>query len=83
MTNTVIELVKAQKFFYRDNYRKALKVLFFCQFLILVLVIVNFYFATHRTIPGFYASSSDGFITPLKSLDKPTFTRAELAGLGG
>lgn len=83
MTNTVIDLVKTQKFFYRDYYRKALKALLVCQVIMILLVVAIFYFATHRSVPGYYASSSEGFITSLKALNQPTFSKAELAGLGG
>lgn len=83
MTNTTIQLVKSYKFFYRDYYRKALKVVIYCQFVILALVVANFYFATHRPIPGYYASSNAGIITGIKVLNQPGFSKATLDELGG
>lgn len=78
MTNTIIEQVKSQKFFYRDYYRKVTKVLVVCQFIIVALIAAVFYFATHRPVPGFYASSSNGAITPLKPLSQPNYSNTAL-----
>lgn len=78
MTNTIIEQVKKQKFFYRDAYRKVAKLLVVCQFIIIVLIALLFYFATHQPVPGFYASSSNGIITPLRPLNQPNYSNTAL-----
>lgn len=78
MTNTILEQVKAQKYFYRDYYRKAAKLLVICQFVIVALIAALFYFATHRPVPGFYASSSNGAITPLTALSQPNYSNTAL-----
>lgn len=78
MTNTLIDQVKSKKFFYRDYYRRTIKVLVVCQFIIVALIAALFYFATHRPIPGFYASSSNGVITPLKPLNQPNYSNTAL-----
>lgn len=78
MTNTLIDAVKVQKFFYRDRYRAAIKLLVVCQFIIILLIPLVFYFGTHRPVPGFYASSSNGAITPLNALNEPNYSNKAL-----
>jgi hypothetical protein len=63
MVSTVLEKVKSRKFFYRDLYRKELVLL-----IALIIVVA----ANHlRTVPYFYASSSDGILTPLTAMSQP------------
>lgn len=78
MTNTIIDAVKLQKHFYRDRYRAAIKILVVCQFIIILLIPLVFYFGTHRPVPGFYSSSSNGVITPLTALDHPNYSNTAL-----
>ncbi len=78
MTNTIIESVKEKKFFYRDYYRRAIKLLVICQFIIILLIPLVFYFGMHRPIPGYYSSSSNGGITPLNPLNQPNYSNTAL-----
>lgn len=71
MINTVIEQVKSQKYFYRNIYRKALNILIVILFIEAILTAALIYVVTHRPLPYFYASSSDGILTPLKALPEP------------
>jgi hypothetical protein len=73
MVSTVLEKVKSRKFFYRDLYRKELVLLIAliimsAVWIALIIVVA----ANHlRTVPYFYASSSDGILTPLTAMSQP------------
>jgi len=71
MINTAIEKIKLRKGFYRDLYRKELLILII--FLVSQFVIIGMvmYVFTNQNMPPFYASSSDGILTPLKAMPTP------------
>ena len=71
MINTAIEKIKSRKGFYRDLYRKELIILIVFLFSQLVLIGMVVYVFTNQTMPTFYASSSDGILTPLKAMPAP------------
>lgn len=78
MADDALELVKLRNNFYRDNYRRLVVA-------VLLLIIVNLalvggivYLLTHRPAPQYFATSADGRITPLYSLNEPVVSPPEL-----
>lgn len=67
-----IELVRSRKGFYRDNYNRVCVGLLFSLIIILLLSGLDIYLAVIRPVSDFYATSIDGKITRLVSLDSPT-----------
>lgn len=66
-----IELVRSRKGFYRDNYNRVCIGVLVALIIILLLSSLVIYLAISRPIPYFYATSMDGKITRLVSLDSP------------
>jgi multidrug efflux pump subunit AcrB len=60
MAEHVLDQIKGQKNYYRDNFRRLLKYLFRCVIAILVLSVLIIYFALNRKEHSYFASSSDG-----------------------
>lgn len=73
-----IEQVKARKYFYRDYYRKASTVLIGVLLLIAILSIAIVYLYGQRTIPAYYATSSDGKLVPLSPMEAPNYSSSPL-----
>jgi hypothetical protein len=71
MTSTAIDRVKSRKNFYRNLYRKEIILLMALLLMMFVWVVMIVYVATHRKVSDFYASSSNGIITPLKPMPVP------------
>jgi len=71
MINTAIDQVKARKFFYRNYYRKGLNILIGMLALEFILTGFSFVIVKDYKVPKFYASSSDGILTPLRSMPEP------------
>ncbi len=67
-----IELVRSRKGFYRDNYNRVCIGLLFSLVIILLLSGLAIYLTVFRPVSDFYATSMDGKITRLVSLDSPT-----------
>ncbi|MES1986729.1 MAG: DotI/IcmL/TraM family protein [Pseudomonadota bacterium] len=63
--------IKNQKNFYRDNYRLALNLLLFALIILLLLVAALFYVKVTQPPRAFYATSNEGGITKLHSLNTP------------
>ncbi len=70
-----IELLKSRKGFYRDNYNRVCTALLLTLFIILLLSVLDIYFAIFIPTPDFYASSQNGKLTRLVSSDFPSITR--------
>lgn len=66
-----IELVRSRKGFYRDNYNRVCIGLLIALFIILLLSTLVIYLAIFRPVSDFYATSTDGKLTRLVSLDSP------------
>ncbi len=71
MPHYATESERIRNHFYRDNYRRLIKILLLCLFVIVMLVGVIFYLV--MTIPSetYYASTEDGRVIPLKSYESP------------
>jgi hypothetical protein len=66
-----IELIRSRKGFYRDNYSRGCIALLVALMGIVVLSALIIYLAVFRPVSDFYATSTDGRITRLVSLDTP------------
>ena len=66
-----IELVRSRKGFYRDNYNRVCIGLLLALVTILLLSALVIYLAVFRPVSDIYATSMDGQITRLVSLDSP------------
>lgn len=64
MAKLSFDEVKAQKNFYRDNYRRVITVLLFSFILSLILVVVIIYIYLTQSEPFFYAT--DGVKAPIQ-----------------
>ncbi|MEM1243237.1 MAG: hypothetical protein AAGG80_00280 [Pseudomonadota bacterium] len=60
MQGRTIDEVKSHKHFYRDNFRRGVKLLFWLLILMLVLIVVTFYLFTTWPEADYYATSTDG-----------------------
>lgn len=65
------ELIKLRNFFYRDNYRRLIAILFFMIILTLLLGYWVIYLLMHRPEPRYFATNAQGGITPLYQLSSP------------
>ncbi len=63
-----IELFKARKGFYRDNYNRVCVALLLVLFIILIVSGVVIYLTIYSPTPDFFASAQDGKLTHLISL---------------
>jgi intracellular multiplication protein IcmL len=73
-----LELVRLRNNFYRDNYRRVVFALLLMIFICIGLVVTIGYLVTHRPAPQYFATSSDGRITPLYPLNEPMVSTSEL-----
>jgi len=69
--NVTYERVKARKNFFRNLYRKELVILIISLITQIILIGMIMLVLAHRVVPTFYASSSDGILTLLKSMPSP------------
>ena len=78
MINTTIGQIKQRRFFYRGFYLKGLNMLLVLLAIEIVLAGVVLYISAHRQIPAFYASSSDGILSPIKAMPSPNLSNKPL-----
>jgi hypothetical protein len=64
------DVIKQQKNFYRELYRRDIKGLIGMFVIISLLVMGISYIAAHRPAPTYYATSSDGALVPLTALQR-------------
>lgn len=73
-----LEYVMLRNNFYRDNYRRVVLALLVMIIINLGLVGALFYQISHLPSPKYFATGSDGRITPLYPLDQPVVNPSEL-----
>lgn len=78
MVNMLRERIKGQKYFYRDNYRRGCNLLVVMLLVICGLVLANVFVYMSRSLPDFYASSSNGTLASLTPMDTPNYSHAPL-----
>lgn len=78
MADDAIELIRLRNNFYRDNYRRVLFALLLLLLLDISLVGIIYYQITNRPAPQYFATSTDGRITPIYPLSDPMMAPSEL-----
>jgi intracellular multiplication protein IcmL len=78
MTDTALEVVQMRRNFYRDSYRRVVTVLLFMIISNLVLAGIVYYLVTHQPEPKYFATSTDGRITPIYPLTAPMVSDSAL-----
>jgi intracellular multiplication protein IcmL len=71
-------IVKNRNDFYRDNYRKVVGMLLFSVLIMTILVGGLIYLITNPPQPRYFATTTDGRISPLVPLDQPNISQAAL-----
>jgi intracellular multiplication protein IcmL len=78
MPESALDVVELRKNFYRDSYRRVVTALLVMIVLCLILAITVYYLATHRPEPRYFATSTDGRITPIYPLTAPMVSDSAL-----
>lgn len=78
MVEDAVELIRLRNNFYRDNYRRALAAVLFLLLINIILVGIIFYQIANRPAPQYFATSTDGRITPIFPLSEPMVAPSEL-----
>lgn len=71
MAEDALKQIVNRNEFYRDNFRRVTYIMLLSVLINVVLGFLSLYSFTHRPDPKYFATSSDGRITPLYSLDQP------------
>jgi len=78
MAESALEVVQMRKNFYRDSYRRVVIALLVMVITNLLLAFIIYYLATHQPEPKYFATSTDGRITPIYPLTAPMVSEAAL-----
>lgn len=78
MTRLTLEEIKQSKNFYRDHFRRLVRVLLGSIFVILFLLMVLAYVVLNRSEPHYNATNSVGFIDRLTPLSQPNMSSQAL-----
>lgn len=78
MADDAVEVVRLRNDFYRDNYRKVVLALLLSISIVVTLIGALTYIITHPPVPQYFATTTDGRITPLVPLDQPNLSSAAL-----
>lgn len=78
MPDSALEIVQMRKNFYRDSYRRVVTALLLMVFVNLILSFIIYYLASHQPEPRYFATSTDGRITPIYPLSAPMVSDAAL-----
>ncbi len=78
MADESLELVRLRNNFYRDNYRRVMKLLLIMSCVMVVLVLTMAYLFTHRPEPKYFATTQSGRVLELVPLSTPMLTTEAL-----
>ena len=78
MTEESLELVRLRNNFYRDNYRRVMKLLLVMSLVMVVLVLTMAYLFTHRPDPKYFATTQSGRVLQLVPLSNPMLSTEAL-----
>jgi intracellular multiplication protein IcmL len=78
MAEDALELIRLRNNFYRDNYHRIVGALLVLLLVNFILVGVVFYQIYDRPSPQYFATSTDGRITPIFPLSEPMIGPADL-----
>lgn len=71
MAEDALTVVTMRNSFYRDSYRKVMLILLISVLLNIGLGAVLYYIVSHPPMPKYFATSINGRITPIVSIDQP------------
>ncbi len=74
MSNDTQQLELQKNTFYRDNYRRTLKLVVLMALVAVGLTVVLFYVSLERKQPNYYATTTSGVIIPMHALTQPVVT---------
>ncbi len=75
LAKSALETIRHRNDFYRDNYRKTMTALLVSIVLNILLILILGYLTVHHPAPTYFATSSDGRLTPLTPLDRPNMAQ--------
>lgn len=78
MADESLELVRLRNNFYRDNYRRVMKLLLIMSLVMVVLVLTMAYLFTHREEPKYFATTQSGRVLELVPLSTPMLSTEAL-----
>lgn len=78
MTEESLELVRLRNNFYRDNYRRVMKLLLIMSLVMVILVLTMAYLFTHRPEPKYFATTQSGRVLQLVPLSAPMLSTEAL-----
>lgn len=78
MTDESLELVRLRNNFYRDNYRRVMKLLLIMSLAMVILVLTMAYLFTHRPEPKYFATTQSGRVLQLIPLSSPMLSTEAL-----
>lgn len=78
MTDESLELVRLRNNFYRDNYRRVMKLLLIMSCALVILVLTMAYLFTHRPEPKYFATTQTGRVLELVPLSTPMLSTEAL-----
>lgn len=78
MTDESLELVRLRNNFYRDNYRRVMKLLLVMSLALVILVLTMAYLFTHRPEPKYFATTQSGRVLELVPLSNPMLSTEAL-----
>ena len=73
-----LDLIKSQKYFYRNSYHRACMALWGALIIIIVLSFLILYVYLTRPASVYYASSEDGTLTRITPLNSPNYSNTPL-----
>ncbi|MCD8525211.1 MAG: type IVB secretion system apparatus protein IcmL/DotI [Gammaproteobacteria bacterium] len=78
MADESLELIRLRNNFYRDNYRRVMKLLLIMSIVMVILVLILAYLFTHRPEPRYFATTQSGRILRLIPLNQPMLSSEAL-----
>lgn len=73
-----LDLIKSQKYFYRDTYHRACTALWGALIIIVVLSFLLLYLYFTRPDIAYYASSEDGSLQQVTPMSSPNYSNSPL-----
>ena len=74
MADDSLELIRLRNNFYRDNYRRVMKLLLLMSVVTILLITAIFYLIAHRPTPKYFATTQSGRVLQLVPLSAPLHT---------
>ena len=78
MADDSLELVRLRNNFYRDNYRRVMKLLLIMSVIIILLLMVVGYLLKHQPMPKYFATTQSGRIIQVVPLSDPMVSSESL-----